>query len=85
MWLTKKSVCRTYENRVQVADINERLIAWHSYLNYLKQFSQAELKEHKITLQILYSRCLDKCKAILKERPHDELYSRIFVDYVEEI
>lgn len=80
-----KDQIEVYEQRIQAVDINERLFAWYNYLSYLKQFTAEELNENKVRLQTVYSRCLDKCKAILKERPNDEYYTRIFVDYVSVI
>ena len=72
----------TFEHQILVENIEQRLCAWYSYLNYLKQFSHEELKDNQIRLQTLYSRCLDKCKGILKIRPNDEKFTKIFIEYV---
>lgn len=72
----------TFEHQILIENIDKRICAWYSYLNYLKQFSNEELKENKVRLQTLYSRCLDKCKGILKTRPNDEKFTKIFIEYV---
>lgn len=76
-----KHQIESYEKQVTSEDIIVRLNAWQSYLNYLRQFTQEELKDNKIHIQSLYGRCLEKCKAILKVRPNDEQYAKIFVYY----
>lgn len=48
----------------------------------MKQFSTTELKAEQVNLQTLYNRCLDKCKGFLKEKPNDERFTRVFIQYV---